>query len=101
MLVPEISLTIHILFLFFSISCRSLYELNFLQAKPAKGFYKLTINIAPKQANSKLLGTAGAEVSGREVQGSGSFTYITFKFGMIFHSLEFLWDSYICNRVCK
>ncbi|KAK3803364.1 hypothetical protein RRG08_006917 [Elysia crispata] len=44
-------------------SDKSLYELNFLQAKPAKGFYKLTINIAPKQANSKLLGTAGAEAS--------------------------------------
>ncbi|GFN95846.1 dolichyl-diphosphooligosaccharide--protein glycosyltransferase subunit 2 [Plakobranchus ocellatus] len=44
-------------------SDKSLFELNFLQAKPAKGFYKLTINVSPKQPNSKLLGTAGAEVS--------------------------------------
>ncbi|XP_005100783.1 dolichyl-diphosphooligosaccharide--protein glycosyltransferase subunit 2 [Aplysia californica] len=43
-------------------SDKSLFELNFLNAKPAKGFYKLTINVAPKKADARLIGTSGAEV---------------------------------------
>lgn len=42
---------------------RSLFELNFLEAKPAKGFYKLTISANPKKADSRLIGTTGAEVT--------------------------------------
>ncbi|XP_033726633.1 dolichyl-diphosphooligosaccharide--protein glycosyltransferase subunit 2-like [Pecten maximus] len=40
----------------------SLYELNFMQTKPARGFYKLTISVVPKKADSRLIGTTGAEV---------------------------------------
>ncbi|BFZ21356.1 hypothetical protein BsWGS_24394 [Bradybaena similaris] len=43
-------------------SDKSLFELNFLEAKPAKGFYKLTINVVPKKADAKLIGITGAEV---------------------------------------
>ncbi|CAG5124850.1 unnamed protein product [Candidula unifasciata] len=43
-------------------SDKSLFELNFLEAKPAKGFYKLTINVVPKKADPKLIGITGAEV---------------------------------------
>lgn len=46
----------------FFFSNRSLYELNFLEAKPAKGFYKLTISVVPKKSDAKLIGTTGAEV---------------------------------------
>ncbi|XP_055871466.1 dolichyl-diphosphooligosaccharide--protein glycosyltransferase subunit 2-like isoform X1 [Biomphalaria glabrata] len=41
---------------------KSIFELNFLEAKPAKGFYKLTISVAPKKADPRLIGTTGAEV---------------------------------------
>lgn len=41
---------------------KSLYELNFMQTKPARGFYKLTISVAPQKADSRLIGTSGAEV---------------------------------------
>ncbi|KAK7480622.1 hypothetical protein BaRGS_00028094 [Batillaria attramentaria] len=41
---------------------RSLYELNLMEAKPARGFYRLTVSVAPKKADSRLIGTAGAEV---------------------------------------
>jgi len=41
---------------------KSLFELNFLNAKPAKGFYKLTVNVSPKKADARLIGTSGAEV---------------------------------------
>jgi len=43
-------------------SDKSMFELNLLDAKPAKGFYKLTINVAPKKADQRLIGTTGAEV---------------------------------------
>ncbi|XP_059158933.1 dolichyl-diphosphooligosaccharide--protein glycosyltransferase subunit 2-like isoform X2 [Physella acuta] len=43
-------------------SDKSLYELNFLEAKPAKGFYKLTISVVPKKSDAKLIGTTGAEL---------------------------------------
>ena len=43
--------------------CRSLYELNFMEAKPARGFYRLTVSVTPKKADSRLIGTSGAEVS--------------------------------------
>nr|KAG5694813.1 hypothetical protein BaRGS_019190 [Batillaria attramentaria] len=41
---------------------KSLYELNLMEAKPARGFYRLTVSVAPKKADSRLIGTAGAEV---------------------------------------
>jgi len=41
---------------------KSMFELNFLDAKPAKGFYKVTINVSPKKADQRLIGTTGAEV---------------------------------------
>jgi len=40
----------------------ALYELDFLKVKPARGFYKILVSIAPQQKDSRLLGTAGAEV---------------------------------------
>jgi len=40
----------------------SLFELNFIEAKPAKGFYKLTLNVSPKKSDSRLIGTKGAEI---------------------------------------
>ncbi|KAK7467780.1 hypothetical protein BaRGS_00036968 [Batillaria attramentaria] len=41
---------------------KSLYELNLMEAKPARGFYRLTVSVAPKKADSRLIGTTGAEV---------------------------------------
>jgi len=46
----------------FSAADDSMYELNFLNAKPAKGFYKMTINVSPTKADARLIGTKGAEV---------------------------------------
>ncbi|PVD32395.1 hypothetical protein C0Q70_07829 [Pomacea canaliculata] len=40
----------------------SLYELNFMEAKPARGFYRLTVSLTPKKPDSRLIGTSGAEV---------------------------------------
>ena len=57
------SLTPVDLFIFINYACRSLYELNFMEAKPARGFYRLTVSVAPKKADSRLIGTTGAEVS--------------------------------------
>lgn len=34
-----------------------------MQAKPPRGFYKLTISVNPKKADKRLIGTAGAEVN--------------------------------------
>ena len=34
-----------------------------MEAKPARGFYRLTVSVAPKKADSRLIGTSGAEVS--------------------------------------
>ena len=56
------SLTPVDLFIFINYACRSLYELNFMEAKPARGFYRLTVSVAPKKADSRLIGTTGAEV---------------------------------------
>lgn len=39
-----------------------MYELDFLKAKPARGFYRLSVSVAPQQKDARLLGTAGAEV---------------------------------------
>lgn len=41
---------------------KSLYELNLMEAKPARGFYRLTVSVAPKKADSRLIGTTAAEV---------------------------------------
>ncbi|XP_076457036.1 dolichyl-diphosphooligosaccharide--protein glycosyltransferase subunit 2-like [Babylonia areolata] len=41
---------------------KSQYELNFMEAKPARGFYRLTVSVAPKKADSRLIGITGAEV---------------------------------------
>ena len=54
--------TFSAIFYVFTIIPRSLFELNFLNAKPAKGFYKLTVNVSPKKADARLIGTSGAEV---------------------------------------
>ncbi|KAJ8321956.1 hypothetical protein KUTeg_000427 [Tegillarca granosa] len=43
-------------------SDKSLYQLNFMQAKPPRGFYKITISVNPKKVDKRLIGTAGAEV---------------------------------------
>ena len=45
-----------------SSSDESLYELDFLQVKPARGFYKISVSVTPEKADKRLLGTAGAEV---------------------------------------
>lgn len=41
----------------------STYELNFMQSKPVRGFYKLTISAKPSKEDKKLLGLTGAEVN--------------------------------------
>ncbi|XP_067666474.1 dolichyl-diphosphooligosaccharide--protein glycosyltransferase subunit 2-like isoform X1 [Haliotis asinina] len=46
-------------------SDKSLYELDFMQSKPARGFYKLTISVSPQKSDSRLIGTSGAEVGVR------------------------------------
>ncbi|XP_070209693.1 dolichyl-diphosphooligosaccharide--protein glycosyltransferase subunit 2-like [Littorina saxatilis] len=40
---------------------KGLYELNLMEAKPARGFYRLTVSATPKKADSRLIGTTGAE----------------------------------------
>ncbi|XP_074656368.1 dolichyl-diphosphooligosaccharide--protein glycosyltransferase subunit 2-like [Tubulanus polymorphus] len=45
-----------------STSDSSLYELNFMQAKPARGFYKLTVSAAPTKPDKRLIGTSGANI---------------------------------------
>ena len=39
------------------------YELDFLKAKPARGFYKISISVSPQQKDKRLIGLTGAEVS--------------------------------------
>ncbi|CAC5388107.1 SWP1 [Mytilus coruscus] len=46
----------------FSAKDESLYEINFMESKPAPGFYRLTISATPKKADKRLLGTSGAYV---------------------------------------
>ncbi|KAL8582854.1 hypothetical protein ACOMHN_042687 [Nucella lapillus] len=41
---------------------KSQYDLNFMEAKPARGFYRLIVSVTPKKADSRLIGTTGAEV---------------------------------------
>jgi len=41
---------------------QSLYELDFLSVKPARGFYKISISSNPQQPDKRLIGTTGAEV---------------------------------------
>ena len=41
----------------------TLFEYDFLQVKPARGFYKISISVSPQQKDARLIGTAGAEVS--------------------------------------
>ncbi|XP_041361484.1 dolichyl-diphosphooligosaccharide--protein glycosyltransferase subunit 2-like [Gigantopelta aegis] len=45
-----------------SSSDKSLYELDFMKAKPARGFYKLIVSVNPQKSDSRLIGTTGAEV---------------------------------------
>jgi oligosaccharyltransferase complex subunit delta (ribophorin II) len=40
----------------------ALYELDFLKVKPARGFYKISVSVAPEQKDTRLIGTVGAEV---------------------------------------
>ena len=40
----------------------SLYELNFMDAKPSRGFYKVTVSAVPAKADARLIGTTGAQV---------------------------------------
>jgi oligosaccharyltransferase complex subunit delta (ribophorin II) len=40
----------------------ALYELDFLEAKPACGFYAITVSVSPQTKDSRLIGTSGAEV---------------------------------------
>ncbi|CAH1772561.1 unnamed protein product, partial [Owenia fusiformis] len=40
----------------------SLYELNFMQAKVTKGFYQLTISVAPTKKDARFIGITGAEI---------------------------------------
>jgi len=40
----------------------SLYELDLMKVKPARGFYTISISITPQKADKRLLGTTGAEV---------------------------------------
>ncbi|XP_076083162.1 dolichyl-diphosphooligosaccharide--protein glycosyltransferase subunit 2-like isoform X1 [Mytilus galloprovincialis] len=46
----------------FSAKDESLYEINFMESKPAPGFYRLTISATPKKADKRFLGTSGAFV---------------------------------------
>lgn len=45
-----------------SASDRTLFELNFMQAKPTRGFYKIVVSATPSEADGRLLGLTGAEV---------------------------------------
>lgn len=40
----------------------SVYEIDFMKLKPAPGFYKITVSVAPQKPDSRLLGISGAEV---------------------------------------
>jgi len=40
----------------------SLYELDFMGIKPARGFYSLSVSVAPVKADKRLIGTSGANV---------------------------------------
>ena len=42
-----------------------------MKAKPARGFYKLIISMNPQKADSRLIGTSGAEVSLSNFAGEG------------------------------
>ncbi|ESO85997.1 hypothetical protein LOTGIDRAFT_220939 [Lottia gigantea] len=41
---------------------KSLFELNMLDSKPAKGFYEISISATPSKTDKRLLGTTGAIV---------------------------------------
>ncbi|GAB1602914.1 dolichyl-diphosphooligosaccharide--protein glycosyltransferase subunit 2-like [Argonauta hians] len=47
---------------FSSTSDPSLYELDFLQNKPTRGFYKIVISAAPNKADKRFIGITGSEV---------------------------------------
>jgi len=38
------------------------YELDFLKAKPARGFYRISVGVTPQQKDKRLIGLTGAEV---------------------------------------
>jgi len=40
----------------------SLYEINFMKAKPVRGFYTVTLSATPSKADSKFIGLTGAEI---------------------------------------
>ncbi|KAI0208719.1 Dolichyl-diphosphooligosaccharide--protein glycosyltransferase subunit 2 [Lamellibrachia satsuma] len=40
----------------------ALYELDFLEAKPACGFYAITVSVSPQTKDLRLIGTSGSEV---------------------------------------
>ena len=41
---------------------RSLYELELMSVKPARGFYTISLSIVPQKADKRFIGTTGAEV---------------------------------------
>ena len=43
-------------------SFRSLYELELMSVKPARGFYTISLSIVPQKADKRFIGTTGAEV---------------------------------------
>ncbi|XP_029636206.1 dolichyl-diphosphooligosaccharide--protein glycosyltransferase subunit 2 [Octopus sinensis] len=43
-------------------SDKALYELNFLQNKPTRGFYKIIVSAAPTKPDKRFIGITGAEV---------------------------------------
>lgn len=40
----------------------SLYEIDFMKVKPARGFYQISLLVTPSKADARLLGTSAPEV---------------------------------------
>ncbi len=40
----------------------SLFVLDLMSQKPARGFYTISLSVAPQKEDQRLLGTTGAEV---------------------------------------
>ncbi|XP_013402149.1 dolichyl-diphosphooligosaccharide--protein glycosyltransferase subunit 2 [Lingula anatina] len=41
---------------------KAVYELDFMQTKPSRGFYSISISLSSQKADKRLVGTSGAEV---------------------------------------
>ena len=46
---------------------RSLYELELMSVKPARGFYTISLSTVPQKADKRFIGTTGAEVRIRNI----------------------------------